>query len=627
MIVFNFVLILLAAVLLSNLINHFLPSLSVPIVQIILGVFIALIPFGAFGVEFDLEPELFFVLFLSPLVFYSTMNADKKTMRHMINPILMAAVGLVFVTIAAAGFFTSLIIPAMPLAAAFALAAALGPTDVVAVEAVAHHTALPHKIVSILSGESIINDATGIVCFQFAVIAVMTGSFNILHGLAKFLILAIGGILIGLLITLFKYLFVKWLRSLDIWSVSLHIALGVMTPFIIYIIAEWAGVSGILAVFASGIIHSLYQDKFNPDTIKLEYAQNSAWELVSFTLDGLVFVILGTQLPRIINVDIRQLNANGILHIVTGIILIMLVMLVTRFVWWVATIKRKVYDDPENPLGKIRSGLIFSIAGARGTVPLASVMSIPLFMPDGAEFPDRDLIILIASGVIATSLLLTNFVLPLLVVKARDMSREEAERSARAEILHTVVERLKNAMKQENFAATEIVLRNYQARMNYQHSDGSRARGIGEKLKLRYGILHWEKDVILRMAEAGQIDRSAADRYIESVDRMMADNGDGLNVMRLVAGLIRRTLRPFTGRKAGVSPTAGLAEALDPRNKGRGGKLLAETLIDVASNGFHMERVLIQQMFEAGRISWRFAKDMQANITMVEAQLLYIIDT
>ena len=621
MFVFNFVLILLAAVLLSNLISHFLPSLSVPIVQIILGVAITLIPFGAFGVEFDLEPELFFVLFLSPLVFHSTMTADKKTMQQMISPILLAAVVLVFITIAVAGYFTSLIIPAIPLAAAFALASALGPTDVVAVEAVSQRTVLPHKIVSILSGESIINDATGIVCFQFAVIAVVTGSFNLLHGLARFLILAVGGIAVGLILTLLKYLLVRWLRSLNITTVSLHIALGIMTPFIIFIIAEWVGVSGILAVFASGLIHSLYRDKLNPETIKLEYAQNSAWELVSFSLDGLVFIILGTQLPHIIDVDIQQLHANGIWHVVACVLLITLIMLVTRFVWWVLTVRRKVYDDPGAPVGKIRSGLIFSVAGARGTVPLASVMSIPLFLPDGSAFPDRDLIILVASGVIVVSLLLTNFILPILVDKGRDSSLEEMEQAACAEILHTVVDRLKSQMTHENFAATEIVLRNYQVRLNHYHSDGSRARGLHEKLRLRYSILRWEKDVILRMAEMGQISQIAADHYIESVENQIAEVDKGYSPMRLAVRTIRQYVLSHTRRALKKKNSAMLAASLHRDGDGSGEEHLAETVLSVASSGFHIERVLIQQMHDANRISWKTAKDLQANITMVEAEL------
>ena len=127
---FEFILLLLAAVILSNLINPFIPWISVPLVQIVLGILIEYLPFS---MSFELEPELFFLLFLAPLVFNSTMMLDKKTMRDMRNPILMSAIGLVFVTVFAVGYATHLLIPAIPIMAAFAMAAALGPTDVVAV--------------------------------------------------------------------------------------------------------------------------------------------------------------------------------------------------------------------------------------------------------------------------------------------------------------------------------------------------------------------------------------------------------------------------------------------------------------------------------------------------------------
>ena len=129
--IFNLILILLAAVISSNLVNHFLPALSVPIVQIGLGVLIAYVPFAK---SFEMEPELFFVLFLSPLVFNSTMNLDKKAMRDMRGPIFLSAIGLVIVTVFITGFITHRLLPSVPLAAAFAMAAALGPTDVVAVQ-------------------------------------------------------------------------------------------------------------------------------------------------------------------------------------------------------------------------------------------------------------------------------------------------------------------------------------------------------------------------------------------------------------------------------------------------------------------------------------------------------------
>jgi CPA1 family monovalent cation:H+ antiporter len=652
--IFNFVLILLAAVIMSNLINRFLPSLSLPILQIILGVLISIIPYGAFGFEFELEPELFFVLFLSPLVFHSVMTANKRTMRHMIKPILMAALGLVFITIIVVGYFLHLLVASVPLAAAFALAAALGPTDIVAVEAVAHRVSLPRRIISILSGESIINDATGIVCFQFAIVAITTGSFIIWHGLARFFVLAVGGLLVGLVMTALKYMLVRWLQYLDINYAPLHISIGILTPFIIYMVAEAVSVSGILAVFFAGLVHSVFSDRFNPELINLKKAQENVWSVLSYSLDGLVFVILGTQLFRIFQEYAGGMYDFNWRQIAVYVLLISLALLVTRFLWWIITVRRKTYDDAETPTGKIKSGMIFSVAGARGAVSMASVMSIPLLLPDGTEFPERDMIILIASGVIVISLLMTNFILPLFAKKRTETPLNEIEQETRVEILETVAKRLKEAATPENYAATAIVARNYYTRMNQRPKKGHKR----QKHNFRRNVLFWEKDVIMRMAETEQISKAMAEHYIEESNRLMAESDKKKNTLGWLISTVWHFIHSFAWRapkfpdrehlelkninelamrktlkelnlaeddpvaaiiaaehEKVVSARLGMADSKKTRFD------YHRSIYDVAVNGFHMERVLIQQMLEAGRLSWKTAKEMQANIIMLEAQL------
>ena len=655
--VFDYVLILLAAVLLSNLINRFLPALSVPIVQIIIGMMIALIPFGAFGFAFELEPELFFVLFIAPLVFYSSMTADKKTLWDMKKPILGAAVGLVLVTVIVVGYFLRLLLPLLPLAAAFALAAALGPTDVVAVDAVAKRVPLPRKIIGILSGESIINDAIGIVCFQFAIAASMTGSFSLPQGLWRFLVLGIGGILTGLILTWLKYLLVRWLRSLGIENVTLHILIGLLTPFIIYMIAESISVSGVLAVFSAGIAHSFSHDKFNPETVNLKIAQESVWSALSFSLEGLVFVILGTQLPAILKTIAQgAFPVNGWL-IAGYVLLIMLVILLIRFGWWVVAVGRKAYEDPKNPLGKIKSGLIFSLAGTRGVVPLAIVLSIPILLPDGRAFPARNFIILITSAVIVVSLLITNFVLPLLIEPGTDKSEDGEEQSARSEILQTVISRLKSAATPATFVATEIVINSYYSRLKQRPFEGRKARETAEEQELRCNILLWEKEHTLKLVQAGQVSETTAKRYLEILDaRLHSSSQRKRNPARILAwaghffrAAHRREANAgksdfwelmsantqFVLDKLNMLQSSGDHPAAEKiaaeyefamslrQDQGSRRERIAdsEAVLHVADNGFQIERELIQQMFEEGRISWETAQEMRSNISTLEARL------
>jgi len=656
MIIFKFVLIMLAAVLVSNLINRYIPALSAPLVQIALGVIISLIPFGAFGFEFELESDLFFVLFIAPLVFHASYTSDKKTLWNMKKQIFGAAVWLVFLTVAAVGYLTNFLIPAIPLAAAFALIGALGPTDDVAVDAVAKRVAVPRKIMGILSGESIINDASGIICFQFAIIAMTTGSFSLKHASFQFVLLGIGGLLAGILMTLIKYIFINRLKASGIRNVTLSILFEVLTPFIVYMAAEALSVSGILAVFSAGITHSFMRDKFNPETVKLNIARDSVWEFLTFTLDGLVFVMLGTQLPSILktisNLSISPFAIAGIALLITVIFLIL------RFLWWLITIRKKSYQEEDSPISAVKAAVIFSLAGARGTVTLASVMSIPLMLDNGTEFPERDLIILLASGVIVISMLITNFILPLFVRRISVEGRSNKEQAAHSEIIEGVISRLKNEATDENRLATEIVIRNYAKRNTAERSGNLRYLETQIEKELRALVALWMKENTASLIENGKADKTIAEHFINVINTR-SNKGEGKpNFTRGLFMFIKHALN-FRGRvgimdrrvdfeNILVSNTqyaiGKLNEIKNKENAAAVEKLIAEyelmsavgrnhimsdsrlSMEDspvraVVKRGFSIERELIQEMFEANRISREAAKEMRTAILTLETQL------
>ena len=517
--VFEYVLIMLAAVLVSNLINRFIPVLSVPLVQIVLGATIALIPFGAFGFNFHLEPELFFVLFLAPLVFYSSMTLSKRAFWEMKGQIFSTALILVFLTVIIAGYIVHGLLPAIPLAASFAMIAALGPTDVVAVSASTRRVSIPQKIMGVLSGESLINDASGIVSFQFAIMAMTTGSFSISNATGSFLLLSLGGVIAGLVITVLKTYLEKWLRSLGIENITFHILIDILTPFIIYMIAEALNLSGILAVFAAGIAHSLLRERLNPETVRLNIARESVWSTVSFSFDGLVFVILGTQLPGIITKIGDEFSLIE-WRLIVYIILLTLFIALVRFAWWTLIIGRTAALKPDSGAGQaysnIRAGIVFSLAGARGTVSLACVMSIPLTLADGTPFPGRDLIIFLAGGVIIASLLLTNFALPLFADRKSGQKRSEEEQAAYAEIIQTVITNLLAESTDENRFATQTVIRSYSRRnVNPKESETVRQETVKER-DLLLQAREWEKEHIAEMLRDGTIDEDTANHYLEA---------------------------------------------------------------------------------------------------------------
>lgn len=269
---FEYILLMLAAVSLSNLVNRFIPSVSVPIIQIVLGIVITWLPLHY---ELKLNPELFLLLFIAPLLFNDGRHADKEALWKLKKPILLLALGLVFVTVGVMGYFLNWLLPVIPLAASFALAAALAPTDAVAVGALEQKVRIPHRTMQILEGESLINDASGLVSFQFAVAAMVTGVFSFKSAGLSFISISLGGVVLGLLLTLVKYGVVKWLRRLGMENVTLHMLIEILTPFLIFMAAEELGVNGILAVVAAGIAHSFGYKKMNPEVAKLRIVSKS----------------------------------------------------------------------------------------------------------------------------------------------------------------------------------------------------------------------------------------------------------------------------------------------------------------------------------------------------------------
>jgi len=658
MIVFEFVLIMLAAVLLSNMINRYVPALSAPLVQIALGVVISLIPFGAFGFEFELEPELFFVLFIAPLVFHASYTSDKKTLWDMKKQILGAAVVLVFLTVIAVGFLTNFLIPAIPLAAAFALIGALGPTDDVAVDAVAKRVAVPRKIMGILSGESIINDASGIICFQFAIIAMTTGSFSVKQASLQFVLLGTGGLFAGIFMTLIKYLVVKKIRNLGIRNITLHILIEVLTPFIVYMSAEALSVSGILAVFAAGITHSFMRDKFNPETVKLNIARDSVWEFLTFTLDGLVFVMLGTQLPGILKTISGGAFSISGFAIAGTALLLTAIFLILRFLWWLVTIRKKTYQEADSPVSAVKAAVIFSLAGARGTVTLASVMSIPLLLDNGAEFPERDLIILLASGVIVVSMLITNFILPLFVRRISEERLSDKEQAACSEIIQGVISRLKNEATDENRLATELVIRNYVKRNAAERGGNFRYKETQTEKELRTRVYLWMKENTAALIENGKTDKTLAEHFLGVIDTRTRKNKGKAGFFRGLLMFFKHAVH-FRHRAGIMDRSADfenllvsntqyaltkLNEIKNEENAAAVEKLTAEfelisavgrnhiksdsrlsmedsSVHALVERGFSIERELIQEMFEANRISRETAKEMRTSILTLETQL------
>ncbi|BCG58886.1 Na+/H+ antiporter [Paenibacillus sp. URB8-2] len=443
---FTAVLVLLGLIGISKIVNRFIPFVPVPLIQIGFGVIVAALPWG---IHLTLEPELFFVLFIAPLLFNDGRRTPRAELWNLRAPILLLALGLVFATVLVAGYAIHWMIPSIPVAAAFALAAILSPTDAVAVSALAGRVHLPKNIHRVLEGESLMNDASGLVAFKFAVAAAVTGVFSLSQAIGSFIFIAAGGLLAGAALSFLLIRLSVFIRRMGMEDVTVHVLLQVLTPFLIYLVSEELGLSGILAVVAGGIVQAIEKDRTDSPQYKLQLVSASIWSVLLFILNGMVFLILGVSIPDVVSVIYRDTAVDN-LTVVLYVLAITALLIVLRFVWvYLICMRSARFKNGGKP--SMKSRVITSISGVRGAVTLAGAFSIPLVLDDGSPFPERDLIIFLAAGVILTSLLIASILLPLIARKEED-SREESEQAAKSQIMKTCMAILRSGAAEDNRA-------------------------------------------------------------------------------------------------------------------------------------------------------------------------------
>ena len=501
------VLLLLAAVLVSSVVEQILPKVSIPLVQIAMGILIAV--FAGSRVQINLDTELFLVVFIAPLLFHEASKSDKTALWHYKKTFLSYAIGLVVVITLAVGFAVHLMIPSISLAAAFALGAALGPTDAVAVASVSKEAAIPERQQTILQGESLLNDASGIVSFQFAIAAATTGAFSLFRAVEDFLIEFVGGLLLGLVLGLFINWLIRKISDMGLESITFHVLLELFTPFIVYLLGNALHVSGVIVVVTCGIIMSMSKPDLGPYASRLNIVSSSVWQVLAFALNGIVFVLLGTQLPNAIG---NTWNDTGIssFDLAIYIVVIVLVMHGVRLLWSIVSEKlvdrRKQRTRPFKD--QLRSALITTLSGAKGTITLAIMFTIPVWVSTGTgmeRFPDRDLLVFLASGVIIVSLLLATYVVPLLaprVEKKSETKKQDAETSV--EIMRAVVEDLTSRITPKNRAAVSEVIRQYNERI-VRAQAGSDYLEEESDVEVRIMVLQWEQEYILDRISEGTV--------------------------------------------------------------------------------------------------------------------------
>ncbi|MCX8650753.1 Na+/H+ antiporter [Gilliamella sp. B2776] len=493
---FSIILLLVLIVSLSGVVVKMLPiQIPLPLMQILLGCILA-----AFGVYVKFDPELFLVLFIPPLLFADGRKTSVKDFVYNFREIVGLALVLVVISIIALGYILHWMLPNVQLAAALALAAVLSPTDAVALSGIVGKGRIDKEKMEIIEGEALMNDASGLVSLKFA-IAIATGllEFNLWQISLSFFVVAIGGLAVGVL---FTWLYARILRKINKLTnndPAIQIVLLFLLPFAAYIIAEECHCSGILAAVSAGMtVNHSGMMRNAPLTTRLQ--SDSAWSMLTFVFNGFVFVLLGIQLPSILNNTFaeNQTDASIELWQLCFIVLFVFIVLMgTRFAWlWAMKQMPTMPFGTKRPLAfrsyTNRDLLISTFAGVRGAITLAGVLSIPM------TIAGRYQLVFIATGIILISLIVAVVILPILLRGSviLDNSKQDNEiltvKGQMAEEAIVSLEKMQNNLLQETSEAgldQEII-----------HEVGSRVIG---SLRRRTGL----KDLEQKALEAENLER------------------------------------------------------------------------------------------------------------------------
>nr|WP_218901428.1 Na+/H+ antiporter [Paraburkholderia bryophila] len=510
--------------------------LPLAIVQIAIGALIAQI----FRFRVSLAPDVFLLLFVSPLLFLDGWRISKEGLFRDKWTIGAFALGLVLFTVLGAGFFIHWLIPLMPLPVAFALAATLSPTDAVAVSAIAERVPIPPRLMNVLAGEALLNDASGLVCLRFAIAAAVTGSFSVAEASGTFLWLVAGGVAAGAAVTLLANAAKDWTARLFGEETGTQILISLLLPFGAYVVADRLAASGILAAVTAGIVMS-YEELAGKALASTRIRRAAVWDALQFAGNGVIFVLLGQQLFSVIDRGGQVISQTGRQQEVWLLLYVAAIsgaLLLIRFLWTWAALRVIVFRTGPGTQTINTSGwrliTATSLAGVRGAVSLSGVMTLPLLIENGSPFPARDLAILLAAGVIVVTLIAANVGLPYVLSGIKvppgtlERRQEDDARGAAAQAAIVAVERALHETRQASEDADLFsqagarLIAHYREQIALRGDGGQDARRglqIDEiERRLRLLALGAERDELYRVAQSGKLTDELVRDLVREVD-------------------------------------------------------------------------------------------------------------
>lgn len=491
-----------------------------PIMLVLGGLVVSFIP-GRPTVE--LHPDYVFLIILPPLLYAQAWFTSWKDFYDNLRAISLLAVGLVLFTTTAVAFVAHALVPDLPLAAAFVLGAIVSPPDAVAASAIAQRLRLPKRMVTILEGESLVNDATGLVAYKFALAAVATGTFSLPKAGAGFVLVAVGGVAVGLFVGWVFTALLCWIRD-DL----IDIVISLVVPYIAFLSAERLHVSGVLATVTAGIwIGARSFDLLSASTRLTAVA---FWNTLVFMLTGTVFMLIGLQLPTVI----ENLHKHSWKELLVTAALIGGTVIVTRVIWvfpgaylprWLSARIRE-----RDPTPSWRNIAVIGWCGMRGVVSLAAALAVPHALPSGAEFPERDLILFFTFAVILITLVGQGLSLPALIRKLRvtaGHAEDYLEREARSSAAKAALTRIEAVATTERLTpdAVNAVTSAYHERLHHLGDELADALGWSpirqrsvESRRLRREALDAEREHLIALHRQHKLSKELLHKLEHELD-------------------------------------------------------------------------------------------------------------
>ncbi|HWW02586.1 MAG TPA: Na+/H+ antiporter [Candidatus Acidoferrum sp.] len=477
-----------------------------PIALVIGGLGISLVP-GLPVVR--INPDLVFLLFLPPLLYAAGWFTSWHEFKANLRPIFLLAFGLVLFTTFVVGVVLHALLPAIPLAVAFAFGAIVSPPDAVAATAIADQIRLPKRIVAILEGESLVNDATGLVALRFALAAAASGAFSAMHATVEFAWVVTGGLGLGLVVAM---VFERVFRLIK--DDSLLITVSLLIPYVAYLPAERLHVSGVLAAVTAGI----YGGWKGPELLSASTRLNAVavWGMLVFLLNCVLFILIGLQLPEIVG-ELGQYSTGQLIGygaLVSAVVVLVRPVWVFPATWLPRLLSKRLRQ--RDPIPSWRYIVVVAWSGMRGVVSLAAALALPITFSDGRPLPQRSLVIFLTFCVILSTLVCQGLSLPLIVrwLGVRERHDDKHERNARLKLAHAALARLNKLAVQSprQEKALQQVTAHYQERIEDLNDDLAEVLGWSDHRehrvatsRLRLESLEAERHELIRLRREHQV--------------------------------------------------------------------------------------------------------------------------